>query len=344
MLKLDSFTETLDRHSLPVKKDVKLAAHTTIGIGGKADLFLEVFSPSDLELAVKLATAHSIPYLVMGRGSNLIIADNGFEGLIILNKTDHWQILQFQSPAVKKEKVTSRFINLDQPVVTAESSYSDMDAEDIRVRVESGARMENLIKTMLKAGITGLQWFAGIPATVGGAVYMNLHGGNHFFSQIVEQVCLTDGRATKVVNNHYFQFEYDWSILHQTAEIVLWVDLNLKKGDVQKATALARDWARQKAHQPRHSAGCIFRNLTADEQKQHNLPTPSVGYLVDKVLKLKGKRCGDAIISMKHAGFIENLGKATAAEVVELISMIQKIAKEQLGLELKTEVQLIGKF
>jgi UDP-N-acetylmuramate dehydrogenase len=146
------------------------------------------------------------------------------------------------------------------------------------------------------------------------------------------------------MNNDYFQFDYDWSILHQTGEIVLWTDLHLKKGDVQKAGALARDWARQKANQPRRSACCIFRNLTAAQQKQYNLPTPSAGYLVDKILNLKGKKCGDAVISPKHAAFIENLGKASAADVMELIKLIQQKTRDQLELELITEIQTIGKF
>jgi UDP-N-acetylmuramate dehydrogenase len=344
MLKLDLFTKKLADHALPVRKNISLAPYTTIGVGGRAHLLAEVHTTTDLELAVTLALDDSIPYLVMGRGSNLIISDYGYEGLVIVNKAAHWQILQNHYPHSAKNKVTSRFVNLEKSTDSEEMVYSDTDAEDIKVRVESGARMEFLIKALLKVGITGLQWFAGIPATIGGAVYMNIHGGDYFFSHIIEQVCLTDGRATKVVNNNYFQFDYDWSILHRTAEIVLWVDLNLKKGDVQKAGALARNWAKQKAHQPRRSAGCIFRNLTAAEQKRCGLPTSSVGYLIDKVLNLKGRKHGEAIISPKHAGFIENLGQASATDVVELINLIKRSAKEQLGLELKTEVQLIGKF
>ena len=340
----DSLTEKLEHLSLPVKKNVKLAPYTTMGVGGKALLFVEVRTTSELEQAITLALDESVPYMVMGRGSNLIISDHGYEGMVILNKADHWQILQNHAPASPKNKVSSRFISLDKSTGTADLTYSDHDAEDIVIRVESGIRMEFLIKALLKAGITGLQWFAGIPATVGGAVFMNIHGGNHFFADFVEQVCLTNGRITRTMNHDYFQFDYDWSILHQTGEIVLWTDLNLKKGDVHKAAALAREWARQKANQPRRSAGCIFRNLTAAQQKQHNLPTPSVGYLVDKILNLKGKKCGDAIISPKHAAFIENLGKASAADVMELIKLIQQRAREQLELELKTEIQTIGKF
>jgi UDP-N-acetylmuramate dehydrogenase len=344
MSPLDSLTGKLEHYSLPVRKNVKLAPYTTMGVGGKALLFVEVHTTPGLEQAITLALEESVPCLVMGRGSNLIISDHGYEGLVILNKADHWQILQNQFSAAAKSKVSSRYSSLANSPGITELTYSDHDAEDIIVRMESGIRMEFLIKAMFKAGITGLQWFAGIPATVGGAVFMNIHGGNHFFADFVEQVCLTNGRMTRIMNNYYFQFDYDWSILHQTGEIVLWADLNLKKGDVQKAAALARDWARQKANQPRRSAGCIFRNLTAAQQKQYNLPTPSVGYLVDKILNLKGKQCGDAVISPKHAAFIENLGKASAADVMELIKLIQQKARDQLELELITEIQTIGKF
>jgi UDP-N-acetylmuramate dehydrogenase len=339
------FLKKLEQNSLSVKQHVHLARYTTMGVGGQADLFAEVNTAPQLEMAVTLAVQEGIPYLVLGRGSNVIISDQGYQGLVILNKAGHWQVLQAQLRALPKSKLPHRFKTLEQSSAdNINLQYSDDDAEDIRVRVESGARMEIVIRDLLKAGITGLQWFAGIPSTIGGGVYMNLHGGDRYLGELVEQAYLTDGRSAKIVNGSYFQFDYDWSILHQTAETVLWVDLNLKKGDVQKARDLAKTWARLKNNQPRRSAGCIFRNLSVAEQQKHNLPTPSAGYLIDQVLNLKGKKCGGAVISMNHAAFIENTGNATAADVAELIRLIQQQTRDRLGFELKTEIQLIGKF
>ena len=126
--------------------------------------------------------------------------------------------------------------------------------------------------------------------------------------------------------------------------MVLWVDLCLKKGDIQKAKELAKNLAKFKSQQPQRSAGCIFRNLTEEEQKKHNLPTPATGYLIDIVLNLKGIQKGGAIISEKHAAFIENLGNAKSTDVVDLINLIQYEAKNKLGIDLITEVELIGEF
>ena len=90
-------------------------------------------------------------------------------------------------------------------------------------------------------------------------------------------------------------------------------------------------------------AGCIFRNLSTEEQSKLNLPTSSVGYIIDQVLELKGTRIGDAIISPRHAAFIENLGQATAHDVLNLIELVKREAKSKLGVELKEEIQIIGK-
>jgi UDP-N-acetylmuramate dehydrogenase len=122
------------------------------------------------------------------------------------------------------------------------------------------------------------------------------------------------------------------------------VDLNLKQGDIRNAREFVRHWARIKSKQPQRSAGCIFKNLSAQEQVDLDLPSLSTGYIIDKVLKLKGKRKGDAIISTHHAAFIENLGSAKAADVFYLLNLIRETAQKKLGLDLKQEVELIGDF
>jgi UDP-N-acetylmuramate dehydrogenase len=228
--------------------------------------------------------------------------------------------------------------------------YSEEGAPAVIVQVESGAKLDPLMKSLFRFGVTGLQWFAGIPATVGGTVYMNIHGNYHFFGDLMHQTLLLDpktlnqGNGVKQVDRTYFRFDYDRSILQTTKETVLWAQLKLYRGEVQRAQATAKEWARRKALQPQRSAGCIFHNLSPEEQKRLSLPTPSIGYLVDHALKLKGERRGDAIISLRHAAFIENLGKALAQEVKELIDLIVARARAELGLELQEEVEYLGEF
>ena len=171
-----------------------------------------------------------------------------------------------------------------------------------------------------------------------------MHGANHFFGDLVQSAEISNGSNIRKVDREYFQFDYDWSILHQTREVVLKANLILNKGDVEHAREVAKSWAIYKANQPRRSAGCIFQNLTEDQKKQANLPSVSIGYLVDKVLNLKGNRKGDAIISENHAAFIENLGQAKANDVYELINLIKVKTKQKFNIDLKMEVQLIGAF
>jgi len=340
-----SFEKALAGASLTLLQNEPLAKYTTIEIGGPARFFVRARSSAELERVVRLAHTAEIPLFVLGKGSNVIISDRGFDGLVVLNEASHWHIVDQSATRATVAETESRFQRVDDPLEKlAAFDYSEDQQPDVLVRVASGARISVLIKELLKQGITGLQWFSGIPATVGGAVYMNMHGGAHYFGDYVMRAAITDGVRRRVVTHDYFQFDYDWCRLHDTAEIVLHADLALKRGDVDRARKLAQAWAKQKARQPQRSAGCIFQNLTAEQQQRLNLATSSVGYVIDKLLHLKGKRVGGAMVSEDHAAFIVNCGNATAADVVELIAIIKGEAAAKLDLELQLEVKLIGKL
>jgi UDP-N-acetylenolpyruvoylglucosamine reductase len=334
----DPLVRDLKKFKINVRSNERLAAYTTIGVGGEAKLFIEVLSTAELELAIKLAFNHNIPYRVFGNGSNIIISDSGYHGLVILNKTNKWKIVK---GVYKKHSSTipSRFKTFPSDL---SFSYQEMQKDEVLVRVSSGSRVGHLMNSLFKEGVTGLQWFAGIPGTVGGAIFMNIHGGDYYFGDLLMKAVITDGQSSREVDYDYFHFAYDWSILQQTREVVLSSDLLLQRGDVKKAKELAKSWIRYKSQQPQRSAGCIFQNLSLEEQKKLGLPTPSVGYVIDHILKLKGIRKGGAIISTKHAAFIENLGRATANDVIYLINLVKHQAREKLGLQLKLEVELVG--
>jgi UDP-N-acetylenolpyruvoylglucosamine reductase len=338
----DPLVRDLKKFKLNVRSNERLAAYTTIGVGGEAKLFIEVLNMAELELAIKLAFKHNIPYRVFGNGSNIIISDSGYHGLVILNNTNHWQIVK---GAYKKHSSTilSRFKTFSSEVSSDLTfSYQEKQKDEVLVRVSSGTRIGHLMNSLFKEGVSGLQWFAGIPGTVGGAIFMNIHGGDYYFGDLVMKAVITDGKSSREVDYDYFHFAYDWSILQQTREVVLSADLLLHRGDVKKAKELAKSWIRYKSQQPQRSAGCIFQNLSLEEQKRLGLPTPSVGYVIDRILKLKGIRKGEAIISTKHAAFIENSGRATANDVIYLINLVKQQAREKLGLQLKLEVELLG--
>jgi UDP-N-acetylmuramate dehydrogenase len=331
-----------------VKTDEPLAFHTTLGVGGPATRLVTATNIEQLQKGIELARRFAIPVFILGWGSNLIVSDRGFAGLVIKNRAQNWEIrASATSTAKKKSQTQARLTPEGESYYRIDDLlYSEEGAPAAIVQVESGAKIDPLMKALFRHGITGLQWFAGIPATVGGAVYMNMHGGYHFFGDFVYRALLIDAKTNEVkqVDQAYFEFDYDYSTLQKTKEVVLWAQLRLFRGDVKRAQATAREWARRKALQPQRSAGCVFRNLSPDEQQRLNLPTPSIGYLVEHVLKLKGTRRGDAIISLRHAAFIENLGQARAQEVKTLIDLVAEKARTELGLELHEEVEYVGEF
>jgi len=328
-----------------VKSSEPLSQHTTIGVGGPGRRFVTADNTEQLVEGIKVGQRLEIPYLILGGGSNLVISDAGFPGVVIKNRSQKWAVISDQSSVKAVTSTAPRLAPVGDKYYQADDlEYSEEDSPAVVVQVDSGAKIDPLIKTLLQNGMTGLQWFSGIPATVGGAIYMNMHGGYHFFGDLLLKAALVNGGTIKEVERDYFQFDYDYSILHETKETVLWAQLRLFRGDAQRARATAREWARRKALQPQKSAGCIFRNLTPEEQKALNLPTPSIGYLVDQVLKLKGERRGDAIISPRHAAFIENVGQARAADVKALVNLMRQRAKAELGIDLKSEIEFIGEF
>jgi len=340
--KYKKISEKIEKLALVPKYDEYLSTYTTIGVGGKASLFVEIQTSSQLINVLKITKDENINFFVLGNGSNVIFSDEGFDGLIILNKSKNWEILNIVNSKRQKNYISSRIDNLiDHPGIL---DYDDNTNESIIVSVDSGMKVNTLMKKLFEKGITGLQWFAGIPSTVGGAIYMNMHGGSHFFGQLVISARLFDGEKIKSVSNSYFHFDYDWSLLHQTREIIIDAELELKKGDVEQAKKFVRSWTKIKSIQPQKSAGCIFKNLSKAQQSELKLPSSSAGYIIDKMLQLKGTRKGGAIISNNHAAFIENTGNACADDIVYLINLVQEKTFEKLGINFELEVELKGKF
>ena len=327
---MDKFLGEALKSGLNIIENFPLARVTTIRIGGPARYYCPVHNVHDLTRAATLAHRFNLPFKVIGKGSNLLVADAGFQGLIIHN--------QYTAFNVEPLTVEGQLPPLPDYLSNREKS----DYHPVLVRVSSGYRLPSLLPKLHGKQIVGLEYFAGIPATTGGAIYMNAHGGPYFFGQFVNSVRLFDGQRLKEVKTDYFNFAYDYSILQETKEIVLDATFVLWQGDVAPAKKFLAIWARKKKIQPQKSAGCIFQNLTPEEQKRLNLPTLSVGYFIDRLLHLKGFRRGEAIISTAHAAFIENLGQASASDVLFLIDLIRNRALEEFNIELKLEIELLG--
>src|SRR4051812_4670082 len=298
-----------------VRFDEPLAPYTTFKIGGPADLFYETDTAADLAAAVLAARRHGLPYFLLGLGANVLIADKGFRGLVIRNTARHFEFREAGSTC--------------------------------HLWTESGATVKELIQAAVPLGWSGLEHYVGIPSTVGGAIWQNLHflspaperERTMFIAEVFEscEILSAEG-ARKTVGADYVKFGYDDSVFHHRADVVLSAMFKLAKADsnvLQRVMQENLSWRGGKHPwlEWHPSAGSIFKKIDG----------VGAGRLVDQ-LGMKGFRVGDAQISHMHANIMINLGKATAADVRELIATAQRRVKEKFGHELHSEIGFIGEF
>ena len=298
-----------------VRRDEVLAPYTTFKIGGPADLFVEATSADALANAVLAARETGIPYFVLGLGANILIGDRGFRGLVIRN--------------------------------TARAHEFRADGDECVLWTESGAVVKDLIQESVRKGWSGLEHYVGIPSTVGGAVWQNLHflspapeRQRTMFIAEVFQSCeiLSEENERKSVDADYVHFGYDDTVFHHKRDIVLSVSFRLTRGDPTALNRILQEnlsWrgARHPWLDWHPSAGSIFKKIEG----------VGAGRLVDQC-GLKGFRVGDAQISHMHANIMVNLGAATAKDVRALIFHAQRAVEEQHGVHLEPEIGFIGEF
>ncbi len=308
-----------------LKKDEPLAKHTYFKLGGPADYLYEANTLDDLVAAVQSAITYKIPYLVIGGGSNILVSDSGFRGLVIKNKSKEIHLKGFAG-GVEKGK---------------------LDLKEAIVEADSGVPANHLIRYTLDQGLSGLEDMLGLPGSVGGAVYNNSHHLGHLFGDHLIEVLVLDleGKIKKYTQAEC-KFDYDYSIFHKTKEIVLSASFQMKRGDKDSLWEVANAAVKRRATtQPlgAPSSGCIFKNIPLADAMRIGTPdtTQSVGYLLDKA-GLKGLSVGGAKVSEIHANFIVNDGTATTGDVLALIALIKSKIKEKYGVDLTEEVILIG--
>lgn len=310
-----------------VQLNEPLANHTYMKVGGPADLFYLSRSVAELIKAVKAAIELKVPYFILGGGSNILVGDKGMRALVIKNRADKIAIKKF------KGKIKNRKVALEKAGVIA----------------ESGVITNLLVRTTIDAGLAGLEYFLGVPGTIGGAVYNNSHFKSQLLGNCIEEVRVLDREGNqKTYTKEQMQFAYDYSILQETKEIALAASFLLKGSDPKKLWKKAEQFARYRSQtQPLNfpSSGCIFKNVGAKQgiYGQENQGLTSAGYLIEAA-GLKGTKVGGAEVSQKHASFIINTGGATAAQIIELIKIVKKKVKAKFGVELELEVFKVGEF
>lgn len=331
-----------------VKQHQKLSSYTTFGIGGECDYFVDISSEEDLKPILNIANENNIPITVLGGGSNVLISDKGIRGLVIKNSISGFDILEKSSSKIKiSDKPRKEEYLWDKNMLSWRDLMYEENASDfINIKVKAGTNLGYLIHKTIEQGITGLQWFARIPGTLGGAVWNNIHGADKLFGDYVTSVRFIDKKNGKFgeYSSEDLNLQYNKSIFHDDSKIILESNLNLFLGDKEKALFTMNEWIKRKSMQPYNSPGCTFSNLSEEEKQKYGLENLSAAFIIDKILNLKGTQIGDAQISNKHANFIVNLGEAKADDVMELINLINKNCREKLGFELKNEIKFLGEF
>jgi UDP-N-acetylmuramate dehydrogenase len=291
-----------------IRRNEPLARHTSFGIGGPADMLVYPEDREDLLLLFESIRRDAVPYMILGGGTNLLVRDKGFRGVAIsLRKLD-------------KVKIEREFRSLG-------GIYAVISAE-------AGAALAKLLSFASQSSLTGIEFAAGIPGTVGGAVCMNAGTAEGEMGDIVEKVEFMDPDGQVVaVSREEMRFEYRKSGF-AAGWIVIGATVKLRHDDTRKISEKIRDlMEKRKEYQPwgLPNAGSIFKN-PLDE---------AAGKLID-LAGLKGKSSGGARVSEKHANFIVNTGNASAADVLSLMSMVKKTVLEVHGVRLEPEIKIVG--
>lgn len=283
------------------KRQERMQEHTTFRVGGAADYFIQPQTVQELRSVLQILHSHEVPVLVIGNGSNLLVRDKGIRGAVV--------------------QIAHRMANIN--------------VSGNILQAQGGALLSSVAATAAEHGLTGLEFAAGIPGSLGGAVVMNAGAyGGEMKDVLLSVEVLTKDLEMKTIPAAELDLGYRYSNIPERGYIVLGATLALKQGNATEIRSRMADLAEQRrAKQPLQypSAGSTFKRPE--------------GYFAGKLIEdagLKGKTIGGAQVSEKHSGFLINIGGATAQDILDLIAFCQKEVKAQFGVTLETEVKIVG--
>ncbi|MDI3548484.1 MAG: UDP-N-acetylmuramate dehydrogenase [Halanaerobiales bacterium] len=288
--------------NLEVRYNVPLKKYTSFRIGGPADIFLAPRTIPAFRKALSLLNNYQLPLFILGKGSNIIVGDKGFRGVVIYT-----------------------------------GKLNRVEIKGKEIIAEAGITLSSLANKAMEAGLTGLEFASGIPGTLGGALYMNAGAYGGEMKDIITEAILLDysGKEMKLKKKE-LGLSYRYSILQEKPLIAVKVKLKLKPGNREEIKAYMKEInQKRKEKQPLEwpSAGSAFKRPE--------------GYYAGPLIEeagMKGVRVGDAQVSEKHAGFIINLGNATARDVRQLMRMVQERVYEKSRVRLEPEPKFVGEF
>lgn len=283
--------------------DEPMSRHTTFRTGGPADVYIEPASAAELKEVLAICKEEDLPFSITGNGSNLLVGDKGFRGVLI----------SFGKP------------------------LGQITVEEHCVRAGAGALLSAVARQALAASLTGFEFAAGIPGTIGGAVVMNAGAyGGELCQVLKEASVLTPEGEVITFSAEQLELGYRTSCVQKKGYIVLEAVLELKPGNPEEIRGVMDDLAaKRREKQPLEypSAGSTFKRPE--------------GHFAGKLIQdagLRGFQVGGAQVSEKHCGFVINRDHATSADILSLCSQVQQKVKEQFGVELELEVKLLGEF
>ena len=294
-----------------VREQESMARHTTFGVGGAADYYVRVQDREALRRVVQVGAEGGLPRFILGAGSNILVGDGGIRGIVIENKA----------------------AGVDSPTVQGTS----IEGTVVHLHAEAGAPFARLARSTARDGLRGLEWAAGIPGTLGGAVVYNAGAYGGCLADVLLSI-----RTFEAGGDDATLDAADLGLAYRSSEftrgrlgerVITDLDFALEAGDAGAALGrIAELEKRRKRAAPRgRNAGSIFKN-----PEEH-----PAWWLIDQV-GLRGHRVGDAQISPKHTNYFLNVGQARAADVVSLIELARTSVHEQFGIDLQGEVRLVG--
>lgn len=284
-----------------VRQQEAMKEHTTFRVGGPADIFLQPKNAEELKDAIEILKKYDMPVMVIGNGSNLLVRDKGIRGAVI--------------------QLYPRM--------------AEVTVDGVYMEAKGGALLSAAAAKAADASLTGLEFAAGIPGSIGGAVVMNAGAyGGEMKDVLVSVDVLTENLEIQTIPAEKLDLGYRHSIVPEAGYIVLGAKMKLQQGDADAIRGRMAELAEQRREkQPLQypSAGSTFKRPT--------------GYFAGKLVQdagLKGKTIGGAQVSEKHSGFLINIGGATAQDLLDLIAFCQKEVQTQFGVTLEPEVKIIG--
>jgi UDP-N-acetylmuramate dehydrogenase len=320
----DIFTQLQENLDNSVKTAEPLANHTNFKIGGPAKYFFTAHNTKELVKVIQVVDELKLPFIVLGGGSNVLVSDAGFQGMVIIVKNNHLSI------------------------------------SGNKVVADAGVNLGYLVQKTMEHELTGLEPLVAVPGTVGGAVYGNAglpQTPRGFIGDWVKKVEVCRGDKLVRLTKEECNFDYRDSFFKHNGDIILTVTFTLEKGDKIKSQELIKKYTEARKNQPYSmpSTGCVFTNFKITDLEEVKAKFKNekkldefiqreqvpASWLIDKT-GLKGKTIGGAQVSEKHANYIVNVGNAKAEDVVMLISFIKQQVRDKFGVQLQEEVQYIG--